>query len=68
MTEEVGLIQQLWAMSPEIIAAVTSIVTVASVVIAGTKTPDPNSALGKVYKVLEWAALNVGKAKQTGKE
>ena len=34
MTEEVGLIQQLWAMSPEIIAAVTSIVTVASVVIA----------------------------------
>ena len=63
MTEEVGLIQQLWAMSPEIIAAVTSIVTVASVVIAGTKTPDPNSALGKVYKLLEWAALNVGKAK-----
>tara|TARA_R110000851_G_scaffold79959_1_gene176202 strand:+ start:52 stop:255 length:204 start_codon:yes stop_codon:yes gene_type:complete len=66
--EEVGMIQQIWAMVPEIIAAVTSIVTVASIVIAGTKTPNPNSALGKVYKVLEWAALNIGKAKQTGKE
>lgn len=66
--EEVGMIQQIWAMAPEIIAAVTSIVTVASIVIAGTKTPNPNSALGKVYKVLEWAALNIGKAKQTGKE
>ena len=66
--EEVGMIQQIWAMAPEIIAAVTSIVTVASIVIAGTKTPNPNSALGKVYKVLEWAALNIGKSKQTGKE
>ena len=66
--EEVGMIQQIWAMAPEIIAAVTSIVTVASIIIAGTKTPDPNSALGKIYKVLEWSALNVGRAKQTGKE
>jgi len=66
--EEVGMIQQIWAMIPEIIAAITSIVTVASIIIAGTKTPDPNSALGKIYKVLEWSALNVGRAKQTGKE
>ena len=63
--EEVGMIQQIWAMIPEIIAAITSIVTVASIIIAGTKTPDPNSALGKIYKVLEWSALNVGRAKQT---
>ena len=66
--EEVGMIQQIWAMIPEIIAAITSILTVASIIIAGTKTPDPNSALGKIYKVLEWSALNVGRAKQTGKE
>ena len=66
--EEVGMIQKIWAMIPEIIAAITSIVTVASIIIAGTKTPDPNSALGKIYKVLEWSALNVGRAKQTGKE
>mgnify|MGYP005823694121 CR=1 FL=1 len=66
--EEVGMIQQIWAMIPEIIAAITSIVTVASIIIAGTKTPDPNSALGKIYKVLEWSALNIGRAKQTGKE
>ena len=32
----------------------------------GQKIPD--SVLGKIYKVLEWSALNVGRAKQTGKE
>jgi len=62
------MIQKIWAMAPEIIATITSIITIASVIIAGTRTPNPNSALGKIYKVLEWSALNVGRAKQTGKE
>jgi len=66
--EEVGMIQKIWGMAPEIIATITSIITIASVIIAGTRTPNPDSVLGKIYKVLEWSALNIGRAKQTGKE
>ena len=42
------------------------VVTGASIVCAGTPTPDPNSRLGRAYQVLEMLALVVGKAKQTG--
>ena len=49
-----------------ILTTVTSIVTITSLIVAGTKTPDPDSILGKVYKVLEFLSLNVGKAKESG--
>ena len=51
-----------------IITTVTGIVTVASLLVAGTKTPAPDSVLGKIYKVLEFLSLTVGKAKETGKQ
>jgi hypothetical protein len=35
-------------------------------VVGGTKTPAPGSWLGKIYKVIEWASLTFGKAKDTG--
>ena len=38
----------------EIIEAVMGIVVVASLIVAGTKTPDPDTVLGKVYKLVEW--------------
>lgn len=41
-----------------------AVVVLASSVCALTKTPDPNTAYGKFYKVVEFLALNVGKAKQ----
>jgi len=50
-----------------IISTVTGIITIASLVVAGTRTPDPDTILGKLYKVVEIAALNFGKAKDTGK-
>jgi len=50
-----------------ILSTVTGIVTVASLLVAGTKTPAPDSIMGKIYKVLEFLSLTVGKAKQTGK-
>lgn len=49
-----------------LIALITGIVSAASLLTAGTRTPDPTTILGKVYKVLEFLALNVGRAKDTG--
>lgn len=43
---------------------VAAVIAVASTVAAITGTPDPDTALGKLYKyVIEWPALNIGKAK-----
>ena len=60
------MIEAIMLHKAEIIEAVMGIVVVASVIVAGTKTPDPNSVMGKIYKVVEWASLTFGKAKQTG--
>ena len=46
-----------------IVAVVTSIVAVASGITALTPTPKDDKVVSKVYKVVEWLALNVGKAK-----
>jgi hypothetical protein len=40
---------------------------VLSQIISNTKTPDPTTVWGKVYKVLEILAGIYGQAKQTGK-
>jgi len=49
----------------EIITVVTSIVCVASIVCSLTETPKDDALIGRLYKILEIAALNIGKAKQT---
>ena len=46
-----------------IVAALTAIVAAASAVAALTPTPKDDSIVAKAYKVLDWVALNVGKAK-----
>jgi|TARA_R110000751_G_scaffold72878_1_gene147553 hypothetical protein len=51
-----------------ILTTVTGIVTVTSLIVAGTKTPEPDSVLGKIYKVLEFLSLTIGKAKESGKK
>ena len=60
------MIEAIMLHKAEIIEAVMGIVVVASVIVAGTKPPDPNTVMGKIYKVVEWASLTFGKAKQTG--
>ena len=40
------------------------IVMAASLVCALTPTPKDDQIVGKIYKVLDWCALNVGKAKE----
>lgn len=52
--------------SDVILTTITGIITIASVLIAGTRTPDPDTFLGKAYKLLEFLSLTIGKAKQTG--
>lgn len=46
-----------------ILFAVSAVVAAASAVAALTPTPKDDSIVAKVYKVVDWLALNVGKAK-----
>ncbi len=54
------------AHADQIIGALTSIVTGASALAALTPTPKDDSLFGKLYKVVDFLALNVGKAKDKG--
>lgn len=47
-----------------ILGAATAVVAAASAICAMTPTPKDDSIVAKVYKVIEWLALNVGKAKK----
>ena len=46
-----------------IVAALTAIVAAASAIAALTPTPTDDSLIAKAYKIVDWLALNVGKAK-----
>ena len=43
---------------------ITSIVTIASIVAASTPTPKDDEWIGKLYKIIDLLAVNIGKAKQ----
>jgi len=47
-----------------IISAVTGIVCAASIICSLTPTPKDDQMIGKLYKLVEIAALNIGKAKE----
>ncbi len=46
-----------------VIVIVTGIVTVASLIAAATDTPKDDELIGKLYKLVDILALNIGKAK-----
>ena len=46
-----------------IVTIVTVIVTVSSIVAAITPTPKDDVWIGKLYKIIDLCALNIGKAK-----
>jgi len=46
-----------------IIAALTAVVAAASAIAALTPTPKDDGLVAKAYKVVDWLALNIGKAK-----
>lgn len=56
----------IWDARDAILGGVLGVVAAASLVVNGTRTPDPSSSIGKIYKVIEWLSLTFGGAKQTG--
>ncbi len=46
-----------------LVSIVTLIVTVASIVAASTPTPKDDEWIGKLYKMVDLLAINIGKAK-----
>lgn len=51
-----------------VVSILGSIVILCSIIVAGTKTPNPDTVLGKMYKLVEFLALVVGKSKESGKK
>ena len=45
------------------VSVITGIVCAASIICSLTPTPKDDELIGKLYKILEVAALNIGKAK-----
>jgi len=48
----------------DFITWITIIVTVSSLIAASTPTPKDDVWIGKLYKIIDLLALNIGKAKQ----
>ena len=48
----------------QIIQILPWLVSGASLIAALTPTPADDKIVGKVYKILDWFALNIGKAKE----
>jgi len=47
-----------------VVQVLTGLISVASIICAMTDTPSDDEFVGKIYKLLELFAINVGKAKQ----
>jgi hypothetical protein len=62
----IQVITWISAHADQIIGALTSIVTGASALAALTPTPKDDSLIGKIYKIIDFLALNIGKAKDKG--
>ncbi len=45
------------------LAIITLIITVSSLIAASTPTPKDDAWIGKLYKLIDLCALNIGKAK-----
>jgi len=57
------IISYLVANVDSLLFAVSAVVAAASAVAALTPTPKDDAVASKAYKVLDWLALNIGKAK-----
>tara|TARA_R110000824_G_scaffold43088_4_gene126376 strand:+ start:2260 stop:2451 length:192 start_codon:yes stop_codon:yes gene_type:complete len=60
------MLEMVMSNSDLILATITGVITITSILVAGTKTPSPDTVLGKIYKVLEFLSLTIGRAKETG--
>jgi len=60
------MLQTILDNSDVILSTLTGVVTIASIIVAGTRTPSPDTIMGKIYKAVEFLAITVGKAKEKG--
>ena len=58
------MIQAILSVIPDWIEAISILVASASVIAASTTTPKDDTAIGKIYKVIDFLAINWGKAKE----
>mgnify|MGYP006438354545 FL=1 len=57
------IITYLVSNANDILLALSAVVAAASAIAALTPTPTDDSFVAKAYKIVDWLALNVGKAK-----
>ena len=60
------MIEYIQTNSETLIAIITGVVTIASLVASLTPTPKDDTIVGKIYKFVDLLALNIGKAKDKG--
>lgn len=48
----------------QLFGVITAVIATASAIAALTPTPKDDTVIGKVYKIVDWLALNVFKAKE----
>lgn len=56
----------LFVQSQPWFGVVAAVVALASAIAAATPTPKPGTTLAKVYAIIDFLALNIGKAKDKG--
>lgn len=47
----------------ELLGIATSVIAAASAIAAVTPTPADDKFVGKAYRIIDWLALNIGRAK-----
>lgn len=57
------MLDTIVSLIPQILQTAFAIVALASAIAAMTPTPADDTIVGRIYRVLEWLALNVGRAK-----
>ena len=58
------MIQAILSVIPDWSEAISILVASASVIAASTTTPKDDTTIGKIYKVVDFLAINWGKAKE----
>jgi len=58
-----NIINYILENSTQLIGIATAIVTAASAIAALTPTPQDDTWVGKAYRIVDWLALNIGRAK-----
>ncbi len=65
MSEFAAHLELVFIAIPKILEAAFALIAAASVFTAATKTPRDDELVGKIYRIVEILALNIGRAKET---